>query len=120
MAASRVRRNPEDSVARSIVPALCLFLFMLPLSGVSAEEDERPWSEQPFIGLSVRDTKDGLIVAWVRPGPLGGRAAPGRRGRSHRPEGSGEPVPHGLVDVFARVERGQPDHRNSISDVREY
>lgn len=34
--------------------------------------DTRPWSEQPYLGLAVRDTPDGTVVAWVYPGPLGG------------------------------------------------
>ena len=38
----------------------------------SGEEDARPWTEQPFLGLSVRDTPSGLVVGWVLPGPLGG------------------------------------------------
>ena len=36
-------------------------------------EDKRPWSEQPFLGLSVRDTPQGLVVGWIAPGPLQGR-----------------------------------------------
>ncbi len=47
---------------------LCFFPFAL-----CAEEDERPWSERPFLGLSVRDTDQGLVVVWISPGPLGGR-----------------------------------------------
>lgn len=47
-------------------------LAVLALS-LRADEDERPWSEQPFLGLSVRDTANGLVVGWVSPGPLGGR-----------------------------------------------
>lgn len=34
--------------------------------------DPQPWTEQPFLGLSVRDGPHGPVVAWVRPGPLGG------------------------------------------------
>jgi len=47
-------------------------LLCLPSHAWSAE-DTRPWKEQPFLGLSVRDTPQGLVVGWVSPGPLGGR-----------------------------------------------
>ena len=55
---------------RSLAALLCLLVFPLLLR---AEEDERDWREQPFLGLSVRDTDRGLVVGWVSPGPLGGR-----------------------------------------------
>ena len=55
---------------RSLAVLLCLLVFPLLLR---AEEDDRPWSEQPFLGLSVRDTDQGLVVGWISPGPLGGR-----------------------------------------------
>lgn len=54
------------------VTVVVLLLLALPLV-LHAEEDERPWSQQPFLGLSVRDTPDGLVASWVHPGPLGGR-----------------------------------------------
>jgi hypothetical protein len=55
---------------RSLAVLLCLLVFPFALR---AEEDDRPWREQPFLGLSVRDTDRGLVVGWVSPGPLGGR-----------------------------------------------
>ena len=51
--------------------AVLLVILVCPCP-LHAEEDERPWSEQPFLGLSVRDTEAGLVVGWVSPGPLGG------------------------------------------------
>jgi hypothetical protein len=51
-----------------------LLVFAASLAGTArAEEDPRPWEEQPFLGLSVRDTEHGLVVSWIAPGPLGGR-----------------------------------------------
>ncbi|MFV1959904.1 MAG: hypothetical protein ACC662_10900, partial [Planctomycetota bacterium] len=54
-----------------------LLLALLPLVLWADEakdaKDVRPWSERPFLGLSVRDTPEGLVVAWIHPGPLGGR-----------------------------------------------
>ena len=39
-----------------------------------AQEDTRPWDEQPYLGLGVRDTDDGLVVGWLYPGPMGGKS----------------------------------------------
>jgi hypothetical protein len=50
-------------------PILCLLVLLAP---GSPAEDLRPWSEQPFLGLSVRDSEHGLVIGWIRPGPLGG------------------------------------------------
>ncbi len=39
----------------------------------AADDDPRPWAEQPFLGLYVRDGAHGPVVSWIVPGPLGGR-----------------------------------------------
>lgn len=54
---------------RVFVLALVIGVFPVFVFG---QEDTRPWSEQPFLGLSLRDTADGTVVGWVYPGPLGG------------------------------------------------
>ncbi len=43
-------------------------------AGVWAGPPERPLTETPFVGLSVRDTSagNGVVVGWIYPGPLGG------------------------------------------------
>jgi hypothetical protein len=61
---------PRRSPAFLLLFALTGFAALAPLR---AEEDERPWTEQAFLGLSVRDAPTGLVVGWVAPGPLGGR-----------------------------------------------
>ncbi len=42
--------------------------------GDGVRADPRPWDRQPYLGLSVRDTDEGLVVAWIYPGPLGGKS----------------------------------------------
>ena len=61
------------------IPATIVVLALLLVSfGRAEERDERPWAEQAFLGLSIRDTATGPVVGWIRPGPLGaGRARPG-------------------------------------------
>ena len=51
----------------------CIVLVLIGFLHPALAEEEAPWSEQPFLGLSVRDTPAGPVVGWVRPGPLGGR-----------------------------------------------
>lgn len=51
-------------------PALLLLASAVSLA--SAQPAALPWSEQPYLGLSVRDGPHGPVVAWIRPGPLGG------------------------------------------------
>ena len=51
---------------------MILIVLLSTAFGAAAQDDDRPWDEQPFLGLSVRDTDDGLVVGWVYPGPLGG------------------------------------------------
>lgn len=42
-------------------------------TGAPPGPDARPFEEQPYLGLSVRDGPGGsLVVGWVLPGPLGG------------------------------------------------
>jgi len=60
-------------MTRHLAPFAFLLALSLVPSAATADEDARPWSEQPFLGLSVRDTEHGLVVGWVSPGPLGGR-----------------------------------------------
>lgn len=66
-------------------PILIIALTLLVTSGggVWADGDappaQRPWTEQAFLGLSLRDTPAGTVVGWIRPGPLGGGVStPGR------------------------------------------
>ena len=39
-----------------------------------AQSDDRSFEEQPYLGLAVRDTDDGLVVGWIYPGPMGGKS----------------------------------------------
>ncbi len=67
-------------------PILIIALTLLVTSGggVWADGDappaQRPWTEQAFLGLSLRDTPAGTVVGWIRPGPLGGRGFDSREG----------------------------------------
>ena len=53
-----------------MLPALHILACTASL--VSAQPASVPWSEQPYLGLSVRDGPHGPAVSWIRPGPLGG------------------------------------------------
>lgn len=37
-------------------------------------QSDRPWTDEAYLGLSVRDSAFGPVVAWVYPGPLDGRS----------------------------------------------
>lgn len=53
----------------SIGMVFCFWVSVLP-----AQEDTRPWEQQPYLGLGVRDTDHGLVVGWIYPGPMGGKS----------------------------------------------
>ncbi|USO00294.1 MAG: hypothetical protein H6810_06455 [Phycisphaeraceae bacterium] len=53
------------------VLACCAAAF---IHGLLLAQDDRPWDQQAYLGLGVRDTDDGLVVGWIYPGPLGGTA----------------------------------------------
>jgi len=55
---------------RPSIAALALFFGVV----CAALADDRPLDEQPYLGLSVRDSDHGLVVGWIHPGPLGGRS----------------------------------------------
>ena len=58
------------------IAVLLVVTFVAGGGGWAGEESapsERPWAEQPFLGLSLRDTASGPVVGWIRPGPLRGR-----------------------------------------------
>lgn len=63
-----------------------VLVFFLGLGGAtiaapaatSANDDPR--AQQPYLGLSVRDSADGPIVGWLSPGPLGGTGFTSRAG----------------------------------------
>jgi hypothetical protein len=59
-------------VAPTVLVVLAL-LGVLPSLHAGEEEGASPPEDAPFLGLSVRDTKDGPVVGWIAPGPLGGR-----------------------------------------------
>jgi len=48
------------------------FVVAVLAMGAGAQEDTRPWDERGYLGLTVRDTVDGLVASWISPGPLGG------------------------------------------------
>ncbi len=48
-----------------------LLLLALLIAPASHAKDLR---EQAYLGLSIRDTEDGPVVAWISPGPLGGQS----------------------------------------------
>lgn len=52
------------------MPALILSLL---LALLQASPEAGPRERQPFIGVSVRDTPEGPVVAWIFPGPFEGR-----------------------------------------------
>ncbi|MGV6813876.1 MAG: hypothetical protein ACWA5W_02565 [Phycisphaerales bacterium] len=54
--------------------AITLAMCVVFSSSVYAQDSERPFEEQPYLGLAVRDTPDGLVVGWIYPGPLGGKS----------------------------------------------
>ena len=49
-----------------------LAVAALVLQPAASMPDAIPWRDQPFLGLVIRDAAYGPVVAWVRPGPLGG------------------------------------------------
>ena len=51
------------------IPGIALIILV---SSLDAQEVARPWDQQAFLGLGVRDTDDGLVVGSIRPGPMGG------------------------------------------------
>lgn len=55
---------------RIIIGWLLLFSFALQ----SHAQPAHPWGDEPYLGLSVRDSDDGPVVGWVSPGPLGGQS----------------------------------------------
>ena len=38
----------------------------------NTQPKEKPAAEEPFVGISVRDTPEGVVVGWIFPGPAGG------------------------------------------------
>lgn len=54
-------------------PLIQTLLFALLLASV-ATATAQSLRERPWLGLSVRDTPQGPVVAWISPGPLGGRS----------------------------------------------
>ena len=66
---------------KPLLPLLLVLALGLPTrAGEETGEGTRPWKEQPFLGLSLRDTASGPVVSWIRPGPLGGRGFASARG----------------------------------------
>jgi len=53
---------------------LCCVMMCVLSPALFAQEDTRPWTQQPYLGLAVRDTDDGLVVGWIYPGPMGGHS----------------------------------------------
>lgn len=51
-----------------------LMVFGLGCGHSFAQDDTRPFEDRPYLGLSVRDTDDGLVVGWIFPGPMGGES----------------------------------------------
>lgn len=70
---------PTGLAACALLSAVLACLAGVPaLEAVAAPPgpDVRPFEEQPYLGLSVRDGPGGsLVVGWVLPGPLGGEGA---------------------------------------------
>lgn len=61
---------------RPAAASLALLVVLVAGGTASGERDPRPFEEQAFLGLSVRDAPGGgLVVAWILPGPLGGQGA---------------------------------------------
>lgn len=43
-------------------------------TALALAQPSHPWADEPYLGLSVRDTEHGVVVGWVYPGPLGGQS----------------------------------------------
>ncbi len=53
---------------------LVFLVLAVCISATSAQSDDRPLDQQPYLGLAVRDTPEGLVVGWIYPGPMGGKS----------------------------------------------
>ena len=43
-------------------------------TAMALAQPSHPWADEPYLGLSVRDSVHGPVVGWVYPGPLGGES----------------------------------------------
>lgn len=59
-------------IIRIIIAALALLTAAT--HAQSQTHTSHPWADEPYLGLSVRDTEHGVVVGWIYPGPLGGRS----------------------------------------------
>ncbi len=57
-----------------MIRAALFAIVVLTTSAIATDPDPRPLHQQPYLGLSVRDTEHGVVVGWIYPGPLGGKS----------------------------------------------
>lgn len=48
--------------------------WIVMVATLHSQDDTKPWDQQSYLGLAVRDTDDGLVVSKVFPGPLSEKA----------------------------------------------
>ena len=57
-----------------MIRSALIAIAVLTTSAIATDPDPRPLHQQPYLGLSVRDTEHGVVVGWIYPGPLGGKS----------------------------------------------
>lgn len=63
-----------------MIRSALIAIAVLTTSAIATDPDPRPLHQQPYIGLSVRDTMHGVVVGWIYPGPLGGNSFDSKSG----------------------------------------